>query len=191
MPGVRIGWVVLHDRNNALKEIKKGITQMCGRNFGPCCTIQKALPEILNATPQKFFDETIQKVYLHAMTAYNLLKNIRGMQPIEPSGAFYMMIKIDLEKFPAFETDCEFIDGLTKEQSVKAFPGPCFDYPGYFRFVLTVPLDMLIEACQRIEEFCVKHYDANENEKTSATDKNVKHEHEIIQKMQKVDIRVL
>ncbi|KAG5682905.1 hypothetical protein PVAND_012223 [Polypedilum vanderplanki] len=159
MPGIRMGWISIHDRHDALKEIRKGFTQMLGRNFGPNCTVQKALPEILQNVPQTFFDETVKKVQLHAMTAFKLLKNIKGLIPIEPRGAFYMMIKIEFENFPKFKSDLEFVEALTEEESVKAFPGgPCFDFAGYFRFVLTVPLDMLIEACQRIQEFCERHY---------------------------------
>lgn len=34
----------------------------------------------------------------------------------------------------------------------------CFDYPGYVRLVLTVPEDMLREACSRIHAFCLRHH---------------------------------
>lgn len=37
----------------------------------------------------------------------------------------------------------------------------CFDYPNFFRIVLTVPEEMLIEACDRIKEFCHNHYSLN------------------------------
>lgn len=164
MPGIRLGWIVIHDRNNAFKDIRRGLTQLLGRNFGPNCCIQKALPGIISNTPQSFFDDTVSRVQKLALTAYNFIKNIKGLVPIEPNGAFYMMVKIELEYFPEFNTDIEFVEALTEEQSVKAFPGPCFDFPGYFRFVLTVPIDSLIEACQRINEFCENHFvDSNEN----------------------------
>lgn len=162
MPGIRMGWIVIHDCNDTFRDIRRGLSQLLGRNFGPNRTIQLALPEILSTVPQSFFDETVKKVQLHAMTAYNLLKNVVGLCPIKPSGAFYMMIKIELENFKDFSSDLEFIEKLTEEQSVLAFPGPCFQVQGYFRFVLTVPLDKLIEACQRINEFCIAHFDKNE-----------------------------
>lgn len=161
MPGIRMGWLVIHDRDNALVDIRRGLSQLLGRNFGPNRTIQLALPDILANVPQSFFDETVKKVHFHAMTAFDLLKNVPGLEPIEPSGAFYMMIKIHLENFKKFSTDLEFVEALTEEQSVLAFPGPCFQVNGYFRFVLTVPLDKLIEACQRINEFCQLYYDKN------------------------------
>ena len=71
----------------------------------------------------------------------------------------YMMIKIDLHRFPAFKSCLEFTDGLIAEQSVLLFPGePCFNFPGFMRVVLTVPEDMLVEACGRIKEFCDEHF---------------------------------
>lgn len=162
MPGIRMGWLVIHDRGDALGNIRKGLSQLLGRNFGPNRTLQLALPDIFKNVPQSFFDETVKKVQLHAMTAFNLLENVPGLTPIKPSGAFYIMIKIHLEHFKKFSSDLEFIESLTEEQSVLAFPGPCFQVKGYFRFVLTVPLDKLIEACRRINEFCILHFDKNE-----------------------------
>lgn len=69
-----------------------------------------------------------------------------------------MMIGIELEKFPGITSCFEFSQKLLNEQSVGVFPGsPCFSFPGFFRIVLTVPEDLIIEACERIKEFCEKH----------------------------------
>ncbi len=154
-----MGWLVIHDHNGSLNDIRKGLSQLMGRNFGPNRTIQLALPDILHNVPQKFFDDTVKKVQLHAMTAFSLLVDVPGLEPIKPSGAFYMMVKIHLESFKKFSTDLDFVEALTEEQSVLAFPGPCFQTKGYFRFVLTVPIDKIIEACRRIKEFCVTHHE--------------------------------
>lgn len=162
MPGVRLGWIIIYDFNDTFKDIRKGLSQLLGRNFGPNRTIQLALPDILLKVPQSFFDETIKKVHINAMTAYNMLRNIPGLEPIKPYGAFYMMIKIHLEKFTDFSNDLEFIEKLIEEQSVAVFPGICFQTQGFFRFVLTVPLDKIVEACKRISEFCFAHIDRNE-----------------------------
>ena len=158
MPGVRMGWIIVHDKYEALKEIKQGLTRISGRNFGPNCTIQQALPGILRNTPQDFFQDTVTRIQRHAQLAYDNLKNTPGLTPIMPKGAFYMMIGINLDNFPKFSSCLEFIESLTVEQSVLAFPGPCFDFPGYFRFVLTVPEEVIVEACKRIQEFCCLHF---------------------------------
>lgn len=33
-----------------------------------------------------------------------------------------------------------------------------FEYPNFFRIVVTVPQEMMVEACGRIREFCQRHY---------------------------------
>lgn len=75
-----------------------------------------------------------------------------------PRGTMYLMVKIELEKFPKFNTCLEFSNQLMREQSVATFSGsPCFNFPGFFRIVLTVPENLIIEACERIKEFCEIH----------------------------------
>lgn len=69
-----------------------------------------------------------------------------------------MMTKIELERFPEFANCFEFTEALITEQSVLLFPGqPCFNFLGFFRIVLTVPEELTIEACKRIQQFCEKH----------------------------------
>lgn len=75
-----------------------------------------------------------------------------------PDGAMYMMIGIDVEHFPEYPTEMLFVQDLVKEQSVFCLPGQCFDYPNFMRIVLTVPEEMIVEACNRIVEFCEHHY---------------------------------
>lgn len=75
-----------------------------------------------------------------------------------PDGAMYMMIGIDIENFPEYEDELQFVQALVKEQSVFCLPGKCFEYPNYIRIVLTVPEDLIWESCTRIADFCNKHY---------------------------------
>ncbi|XP_033201859.1 tyrosine aminotransferase isoform X2 [Bombus vosnesenskii] len=116
VPGWRMGWIIIHDRQNVLEKED------------------------------------------HSKTAYNCVKKISGLKPIMPDGAMYMMVYIDLPCFPEFNSDLEFVQRLLMEESVFCLPGQCFDYPSYMRLVITVPIDMLEEACQRIQEFCERHH---------------------------------
>jgi tyrosine aminotransferase len=69
-------------------------------------------------------------------------------------GSMFMMVRVDMSRFPQFKTDLEFVEDLVSEQSVFCLPGQCFNYPNSMRLVLTLPLEMFQEACQRILEFC-------------------------------------
>lgn len=60
VPGWRMGWVIIHDRDNILgKEVRQGLSNLATRILGPNTLIQRALPAILTCTPQSFFDEVV------------------------------------------------------------------------------------------------------------------------------------
>lgn len=159
-PGWRLGWLIIHDRQNIFgEEIREGLRRLSQRIMGSNTLVQGALPAILRNTPQTFFDDVIHQLYAHSKLVYDCLDSAPGLRPIMPQGAMYMMVYVDLAYFPEFHSDTEFVQRLMQEESVSCLPGWCFDYPSYFRLVITVPMDMLQEACDRIHEFCVRHYD--------------------------------
>ncbi|XP_012286890.1 tyrosine aminotransferase [Orussus abietinus] len=159
VPGWRMGWIIVHDRQNILdKEIRKALNCLSQRIIGSNTIVQGALSAILKNTPQKFFDDVISTLYRHSKLAYNYIVKIPGLKPIMPDGAMYMMVYIDLDCFLEFKSAPEFVQRLLVEESIFCLPGECFDYPSYMRLVITVPEDMLEEACKRIEEFCVRHH---------------------------------
>ncbi|KAL7027263.1 hypothetical protein ACKWTF_005384 [Chironomus riparius] len=158
VPGIRMGWIIVHDRNGVLDEVKQGLRNVSARILGPNSTVQYALPDILQNTPQRFFVNKMMKISYNADLAYELLSKIPGLKPIKPRGSMYMMIQIELDKFPEFQSCLEFTQQLIREQSVLVFPGhPCFNYPGFMRIVLTVTDGMIKESCKRLKEFCETH----------------------------------
>jgi tyrosine aminotransferase len=62
MPGVRMGWLVIHDRCNHLTDVRKGLLNIAGRNFWPNSTMQLALPDILENTPTEFLNGNAERV---------------------------------------------------------------------------------------------------------------------------------
>ncbi|ETN64518.1 tyrosine aminotransferase [Anopheles darlingi] len=158
VPGWRMGWIIVHDRGNVLEEVRRGLANLSVRILGSNTIIQRALPAILQNTPPEFFEDLVATLHRHAEVAYKSIKQIRGLNPIMPGGAMYMMVGIDIEHFPAFDTDLSFVEALVHEQSVFCLPGQCFEYPNYIRLVLTVPEEMIVEAVKRLAEFCDQHY---------------------------------
>ncbi|XP_065352787.1 tyrosine aminotransferase [Cloeon dipterum] len=158
VPGWRMGWIIIHDKNSVFeKEIKSGLQRLSQRIIGSNTIVQGALPVILSTTPQDFFESTVQHVEKNAKLAFAALKSIDGLTPVMPQGAMYMMVGLDLAKFSLFPTEIQFVEQLVTEESVFCLPGKCFDYPGYIRLVLTVPTEIMIEACNRIGQFCERH----------------------------------
>ncbi|KAK2708732.1 tyrosine aminotransferase-like [Artemia franciscana] len=163
VPGWRMGWIVINDRQNIFTpEIRKGLQTLSQRIIGSSTIIQGALPAILANTPQSFYDDTINQVKENAEVSYSILSTVPGLCPVMPSGAMYMMVGVDMHKFPKFQTDLDLVEALVTEQSVFCLPGKCFDFPNYFRIVLTVPGELMKEACFRIREFCLLHHRNNQ-----------------------------
>jgi len=162
VPGWRMGWVAIHDKTEKLSEVRKGLLSLSQRILGPNTIIQGAIESILTETPQIFFDSTLEQVEYNALVCFNSLSTIPGLKPVMPQGAMYMMVGIDMQKFPSFKSDLHFTEDLVAEQSVFCLPAKCFEYPDYFRVVLTVPKEKMEEACIRIREFCGVHYCENQ-----------------------------
>jgi len=158
VPGWRMGWIVVYDKQNVFaEEVRKGLLCMSQRIIGSNTLVQGALPAILEKTPRSFYDTVINIVKKNAELAYAKLRAVPGLMPVMPQGAMYMMVKVDMSRFPNFRSDLDFVEHLVSEQSVFCLPGKCFNYPNYIRIVLTVPEDLLSKACDRMLEFCSAH----------------------------------
>ncbi|XP_078112317.1 tyrosine aminotransferase isoform X2 [Sander vitreus] len=159
VPGWRMGWILIHDRNDIFgSKIRQGLVKLSQRILGACSIIQGALESILNNTPQSFYNDTIHFLKTNSEICFNELCTVPGLNPIMPSGAMYLMVGIDMDRFPDFKSDVDFTERLVTEQSVFCLPASAFEYPNFFRIVVTVPEEMMVEACRRIKEFCERHY---------------------------------
>lgn len=161
VPGWRLGWIAICDRGNVFDaEVRQALLALSQRIIGSSTLVQGALPAILANTPKEFFADTVSQIQTNAKMCYNFLRDVPGLSPVMPQGAMYMMVGVDMSGFHKFSNDLELVEKLINEESVFCLPGKCFDYPNYVRLVLTVPLEQLREACNRISAFCKRHYHA-------------------------------
>jgi len=156
IPGWRLGWITIHDANNLFKAggVQHGLQSLSQRIIGSNTLVQGAISKILLETPESFYKDTLATIEANAKLAFERLKRIPGLKPVMPEGAMYMMVGIDMPSFPEFQNDLQVVEALVRDQSVFCLPGKCFNIANFFRIVLTVPKEMLIEACDRIEVFC-------------------------------------
>lgn len=179
VPGWRLGWVVVHDpsgRDGVLKDVRKGLESMSARNICGNTLIQGALPAILRDTPQTFFDGV--RHIPHTISLLSLFTEARTTC-LRPFGSHSWPLSCAFERCHDDRHRCGRLSGasrrhghhagLVSEQSVFCLPGRVFDYPNYMRIVVTVPEDLLIEACNRIAEFCSQHYRSDNDEIISMT----------------------
>lgn len=76
---------------------------------------------------------------------------------IQPRGAMYVMVRVELDRLVGFTDDTDFSSRLLVEENVFVLPGQCFNMPSYFRLVTCAPPEILREAIVRASEFCARH----------------------------------
>ncbi|KAI8907200.1 pyridoxal phosphate-dependent transferase [Gorgonomyces haynaldii] len=157
VPGWRVGWVMIHDRENQFEQVRKGLVSLSQLTLGANSLIQSAIPEMLQVDPS-FHEQNMKQLETNARTSRELLQGVPGIKPVFPQGAMYLMLEIQLEHFP-FKDDLEFVEVLAKEESVLCLPGQCFRCPKPFvRIVFSPPKDKLEIAFGRIRTFCERHF---------------------------------
>jgi len=159
VPGWRVGWIVVHDRQGYFKEVRQGLGRLATLILGPNTIVQGALPKILNETPQQFYDDLNNSLKESADYTFERISKIRGLNVIRPRGAMYCMVGIEVGKFGTEITDdVSFSKLLLQEESVFVLPGQCFRMPNFFRIVICPPKAKLEEAYDRLEQFCLRRY---------------------------------
>ena len=159
-PGWRLGWFTVNNRSDAITPfIRSKLTTMCQRVLGPCGPLQGALPEILLNTPPSYYKNLNANLQTAAKMFYNGLKDVKGLLPVMPGGAMYLMVKIDIKKFPKYKNDLEFCNDMVTQQAVFCLPGSIFDFDDSFRIVVTVPKECIDIATSRIRKFCEDNYE--------------------------------
>lgn len=153
IPGWRLGWIIVHDRYGALKNIREGLVALAQRIVGPCTLIQGALPRILQCTDESFFETVNSIISCNARIVYESLGKVPGLRPLMPNGAMYMMVGIDKKMYG---DEKGFVENLLAEESVFCLPGRAFYCVGWFRLVLTLSEQDTREACFRISQFCTR-----------------------------------
>lgn len=77
-----MGWIIVHDRHDALANIRQGLMSLSSRILGSNSLVQGALPAILKNTPQKFYDELVETLQNHANIAFRNLRDVKGIKVI-------------------------------------------------------------------------------------------------------------
>jgi tyrosine aminotransferase len=123
VPGWRVGWITIHDRNGVFAQINEGLHQLAQLILGPNSLIQAALPDILEKTPASFYQETIKQLEDNVALSIKEVTKINGLVPVNPQGAMYMMVGIEIEKFKDIESGVDFCAKLLDEENVVCLPG--------------------------------------------------------------------
>ena len=162
-PGYRVGWVYRHDptpNKDALADVFPAVTRLSQLVLGPSTVVQAGLRSMLLDTPDSYHDQLRVTLATNAQRCFTRLEKAKGLTPVLPTGAMYMMVGVDFSRFSpssGITDDVNFSSKLMTEENVQVLPGTIFRSPGFFRIVFTRPGEVLDEAIERIVAFTARH----------------------------------
>ncbi|OWZ14532.1 Tyrosine aminotransferase [Phytophthora megakarya] len=165
IPGWRVGWVMMHDRNNVLNDVRSAYFKLSQNILGASSLIQSAIPDLLTPVPGSAEAQSLvdfKKRYFatlenNAKFTIDALKKISGLEVVVPQGAMYAMVKVNTDILTKIKDDFDLTQKLLDEESVFVLPGQCFGMTNYFRIVFSAPHEILADAYNRLAEFCSRH----------------------------------
>jgi len=157
VPGWRLGWILIHDVQEALAEVREGLYRLSTLTMGPNSLVQVALPTILRRIPPDWHKGLIRVLQRHADVSFHALSQCPGLRPYKAKGAMYIMTEIRTNHFRDIPDDLAFAQMLFNEEGVIVLPGRCFSAPNFFRVTYCAPEPELEDAYGRIMAFCRRH----------------------------------
>jgi len=156
-PGWRVGWIVMHDPEGKMEQVRNGIVSLTQVILGANSLVQAAIPPLLKNVKSDYFKNLNRTLSLSANIMYNGFCKIPQLHPVKPQGAMYMMVEILVDQLEGINNDLEFCQVLLREEAVMGLPGSIFGSPNFFRVVLCPPPEQLRRALKRIAAFCENH----------------------------------
>ncbi len=152
--GYRCGWMCLAgDKSNA-KDYIEGLNLLSSMRLCSNVPAQSIIPFALDEANEA--EEIILpggRIYEQRETVWKRLNDIPGISAVKPDAAFYVFPKMD-ERFN-IKDDEQFALDFLKEQKILITHGKGFHWetPDHFRVVYLPEVDVLNEACNRMEIF--------------------------------------
>ncbi len=154
MTGWRIGYAAGPDvLISAIRKLQSQSTS------NPCSISQWAAVEALEG-PQDFLSERAEAFKERRDLVCSMLNQAKGLECPTPEGAFYVYPSCKgcmgktTPKGKKIENDEDFVSALLEEEGVAVVHGEAFGLSPFFRVSYATSIDVLEEACQRIQRFC-------------------------------------
>lgn len=166
VPGWRVGWVTIHDSKKypRLDEVRAGLRSLSQLIVGANSLMQGALPRIL--TPV-IGSKDHRSIYAFKTRYMDILRcNTKvcvdsasnELSVIPAKGAMYIMVGINFSLLDdSIQSDEVFAQRILIEENLFLLPGTCFGISGYVRLVISAPSDTIIDAFERLQQFCNRH----------------------------------
>lgn len=152
--GYRCGWMCLAGDKSKAKGYIEGLNLLSSMRLCSNVPSQAVIPAALDEENSAL--EILQKggrVYEQREVVYDYVSSIPGLSAVKPDAAFYIFTKMD-DRFNIMD-DEQFALDFLKQQKILVTHGGGFHWeqPDHFRIVFLPEVNVLNEACGRMEEF--------------------------------------
>ena len=152
--GYRAGWMCLAGDKSKAKGYIEGLNLLSSMRLCSNVPSQAVIPAALDEENSAL--EILQKggrVYEQREVVYDYVSSIPGLSAVNPDAAFYIFTKMD-DRFNIMD-DEQFALDFLKQQKILVTHGGGFHWeqPDHFRIVFLPEVNVLNEACGRMEEF--------------------------------------
>ena len=152
--GFRMGWILITGPEKRNKGFVDGIKLMMAMRLCANVPLQHAIQTALGG--YQSINELIipgGRLYQQRTAMYDRLNAIDGITVVKPHGALYMLPKLD-KKFN-IKDDQKFAMDLLKQEKMLIVQGTGFNWPepNHFRVVFLPSIDIINDACDRLEHF--------------------------------------
>ena len=153
--GFRQGWILVTGPAKRNQGFIDGIKLMMAMRLCANVPLQHAIQTALGG--YQSINELIipgGRLYQQRQAMYDRLNEIDGISVVKPHGALYMFPKIDTKKFN-IKDDQKFAMDLLRHEKLLIVQGTGFNWPepNHFRMVFLPALDVITDACDRLEHF--------------------------------------
>lgn len=152
--GYRCGWMCLAGDKSKARGYIEGLNLLSSMRLCSNVPAQAVIPVALDE--ENSASEILVKggrVYEQREAVYNYVSSIQGLSAVKPDAAFYIFTKMD-DRFNITD-DEQFALDFLKQQKILVTHGGGFHWeqPDHFRIVFLPEVDVLNEACARMEKF--------------------------------------
>ena len=152
--GFRQGWMMITGPAKRNAGFIDGIKMMMAMRLCANVPLQHAIQTALGG--YQSINELIipgGRLYLQRQAMYDRLSAIDGVSVVKPHGALYMFPKLD-KKFN-IKDDQKFALDLLRAEKMLIVQGTGFNWPepNHFRMVFLPSVDIINDACERLEHF--------------------------------------
>lgn len=153
--GYRCGWMCLSGDKSRCKGYIEGLNLLSSMRLCSNVPGQSIIQTALGGTQSA--DKLLVpggRVYEQREYIYRALNDIPGLSAVKPKAAFYIFPKIDTQKYHILD-DERFALDLLREKRILVTHGRGFHWeqPDHFRIVYLPEIEVLQEACGKLEDF--------------------------------------